>query len=108
VLSSADDDDDDDVDQLLLVSSPNTELSSANLIKEIEDSKLGMFKVSVSLRLYSNPSYRFLCFALEEIRMPRARRIGGLADMDKRASFEVGKVLDKGCVTSTVTVMYHD
>lgn len=31
--------------------------------------------------------------------MPRARRIGGLADMDKRASFEVGKVLDKGCVT---------
>jgi hypothetical protein len=38
ILSS----DEDEVDQLLLASSPNTELSPAKWVKEAEDSKLGM------------------------------------------------------------------
>lgn len=56
MLSSADDDC--EVDQLLLVSSPNTELSSANLVKEIEDSKLGM------MCHWQTPFGSFLLFSL--------------------------------------------
>ncbi|KAF8238023.1 hypothetical protein L208DRAFT_1355554 [Tricholoma matsutake] len=69
VLSSVDDD---EVDQLLSISSPDTELSPAKLIKEVEDSKM------------------------EVIQIPRVRRIRGLAGIDKGPSAKIGKVLEKG------------